>query len=48
MATGLPAGAAYVELYPRLASSFAGDVERQLKPALTRIGGKLANVGGQL
>lgn len=48
MATGLPAGAAYVELYPRLASSFAGDVERQLKPALSRIGGQLSKVGGDL
>jgi TP901 family phage tail tape measure protein len=48
MASGLPAGAAYVELYPRLAQGFAGDVEKQLKPALSRIGGNLTKVGGDL
>lgn len=48
MATGLPAGAAYVELFPRLAPTFAGDVEKALKPSLARIGGQLSKVGGDL
>lgn len=48
MASGLPAGAAYVELYPKLAQGFGADVEKAIKPALERIGGRLSKVGGDL